>query len=591
MLNILEKVKKRSGATDNKVEHFDVTCYAEMVTEYLRQLEIEYVFGVPGGPLEPFLNALAKSERCGGPKLIVSRHECNAVFMADGYHRETGKMGAVCCTTGPGATNVLTGVASALLDEIPILVISAQTSLPKFGKRAAQESSCTGIDITGMMKLTTKYSTLISHKEQLESKLVAGLLKANQAPAGPVHISIPTDILRAPCKFSKTIAKNLLSTPFQVTDKSSIEALIEKLKKADCLAVYIGFGAGSASKQIMDFIEVTGTPFISSPMGKAWVDETHPLYRGVFGFAGHESARKLLKETKLDYIIAVGALLGEAETSGWQETLLNEKLIHIDSSVDHFSDSHMADSHILGSISSSFSKILQGVKTAKSQGKRWHTLPGGTELNVIGNYVSLDEPKKCLSDSTPLKPQRLMRYLSLNLPPQTRVFVDIGNVMAWAIHYFISSDNTGMFRFAMGYGSMTWSIGASIGSSLANPHTPTVCIVGDGSYLMSAQEITVAAKQNLPIVFIILNDSALGMVYHGQKLGKQESIGWELNKIDFAAMSEAAGVRGITIDTPHDLESLDFELLFNSDGPTVIDARIELEEIPPMSERIDTLRE
>ncbi len=563
--------------------------YADLIVDYLKQLNIDTVFGVPGGAIEPLLNSLARSERNGGPRLVVARHECGAAFMADGYYRETGKMGVVCSTTGPGATNLLTGVASALADEIPMLVITAQTPLPKFGKRALQESSCTAIDTVGIFRHATQFNTLISHHEQLESKLVSAIMSAHRVPHGPVHISIPSDILRSPATINAHIHSDLLIHNFSMSDDSSIARLCEKLGRVDNVVLYIGNGVGKASKQIMEFIELTGAAFVTGPMGKTWVDEKHPLYRGVYGFAGHDSAKQLLQHQDVDLILAVGTELGELGTSGWKNDLLNTKLVHIDSSIEHFTRSPMANLHVFGNIDVIFDRLLISVREARKWGRKWLTIPGSSKKNVNGGYVTLNEPEKCLSNDSPVKPQRLMCHLSKHLPEDTRIFVDAGNGWSWATHYLTRSNNEGLYRIAMGYGSMAWSIGAAIGSAIANRAAPTLCIVGDGSYLMSAQEITVAAQHKLPVVFIVLNDAAMGMVMHGQRLGNQESIGWELNTINYSAMAQAMGIAGIVIDSPHQLDELDFNQLFNQQGPTLIDVRIDRNEVPPMGDRIKGL--
>ena len=565
------------------------TTYADMIVEYLQQLGIDSVFGVPGGAIEPFLNALARSERKGGPRLVVARHECGAAFMADGYYRETGKMGVVCATTGPGATNLITGISSAMADEISVLAITAQTPLPKFGKRALQESSCTAIDTVALFRHCTQFTTLVSHHEQFESKLVSAIMAAHRVPHGPVHISIPSDILRAPAKIKPHIHSDLLVHDFSISDNLSIDRLCEKLGRVDTIAMYIGAGAGAASEQIMQFIELTGTAFVTGPMGKAWVDETHPLYRGVYGFAGHDSARELFQNNGVDLILAVGAALGELDTGGWNHDLLNTKLVHIDSSVEHFTHSPMANLHVFGNLRAIFSSLVEHTATARKWGRTWETLPGKREPNLLGSHTSLNEPEKCLSDEAPVKPQRLMAYLTFNLPSNTRVFVDAGNAWAWATHYLVSADNQGRYRLAMGYGSMSWAVGAAVGSATGNPSAPILCLVGDGSYLMSAQEITVAAQQNLAVVFMILNDSALGMVMHGQQMGGQESIGWELNKIDYAAMAAAMGIDGVVIETPQQLQQLNMRDLFLKNSPTLIDVRIDKNEVPPMGDRIKGL--
>ena len=565
------------------------TC-ADIIIEYLKQLGIDTVFGVPGGAIEPFFNALARSERQGGPRLVVARHEAGAAFMADGYYRETGKIGVVCSTTGPGATNLLTGVSSAMADEIPMLVITAQTPLPKFGKKALQESSCTAIDTVGMFRHCTQFNTLVSHHEQLESKLVSAIMAAHRVPNGPAHISIPSDVLRAPAKMKARIHADLLVHDFSMHDDTAIQKLCEKLAKVDTIAMFIGNGAGHASKQVMEFAELTNAAFVTGPMGKSWVDETHPLYRGVYGFAGHDSARELFQSDDVDLIIAVGAALSELGTGGWKNELLNTKLVHVDSSVEHFTRSPMANLHVFGDIDTIFERLIDNVKSARAWGRKWAKIPGAnSERNALGGYATLHEPEKCFSNDTPVKPQRLMAHLNQHLPEDTRIFVDAGNSWSWATHYLVGANCEGNYRLAMGYGSMAWGIGAAIGSALGNRQAPTLCLVGDGSYLMSAQEITVAAQQQLPVVFMILNDAAMGMVMHGQKLGNQESIGWELNEVDYAAMAESMGIEGIVIDKPEELDTIDFAALFNKKGPTLIDVRIDRDEVPPMNDRIEGL--
>lgn len=588
MLNVVPFVPPLNNEfTQPEVAHQDT--YADLIVDYLAQMGIDTVFGVPGGAIEPLLNSLARSERRGGPRLVVARHECGAAFMADGYYRETGKMGVVCSTTGPGATNLLTGVASAAADEVPMLVITAQTPLPKFGKRALQESSCTAIDTVGIFRYVTQFNTLVSHHEQLESKLVSAIMAAHRVPNGPVHISIPADILRSPATINTHIHSDLLVHDFSMSDETAITRLCEKMSRVNNIVMYIGNGAGKASKQIMEFINLTGASFVSGPVGKSWVDEKHPQYRGVYGFAGHESANALLQDDEVDLILAVGAALGELGTSGWKDDLLNTKLVHIDSSIEHFTRSPMANLHVFGNIDIIFDRLLVSVREARKWGRKWDTLHMTSTRNINGGYAILRTPEKCLSNESPVKPQRLMHNLSQHLPEDTRIFVDAGNSWSWATHYLTRSNNEGLYRIAMGYGSMAWSIGAAIGSAIGNRTAPTLCIVGDGSYLMSAQEITVAAQHQLPVVFLILNDAAMGMVMHGQRMGQQESIGWQLNTVNYAALAQAMGVDGIVIESPAELDAIDFNALFNKNGPTLIDVRIDRNEVPPMGDRVKGL--
>jgi acetolactate synthase-1/2/3 large subunit len=206
---------------------------ASLIVSYLEALGVEYVFGVPGGAIEPLYNALAVSARRGGPRPVLARHEAGAAFMADGYARETGRLGVCCATSGPGATNLLTGVACAFDNSVPLLAITGQPSLPLFGKRALQESACTGVNTVGMLQHCTRYNTLVSHVDQLENKLVSALMRASQPPHGPVHLSIPVDLLRSQVeqRLSPQHLKTLLVKP-SLVDDDAIHTLFDAVQRS-----------------------------------------------------------------------------------------------------------------------------------------------------------------------------------------------------------------------------------------------------------------------------------------------------------------------------------------------------------------------
>lgn len=578
---------------DSKMESkvdMQVFTYADLIVEYLRRMGTEYVFGVPGGAIEPLYNSLALSAKKGEVQAVVARHESGAAFMADGYARETGKIGVCCATTGPGATNLITGVSSAFADNIPVLVITAQTPLPKFGKKALQDSSCAAIDTVSMFNHCTKYSTLVSHHEQLETKLVSAIMTAKNEPAGPVHISIPSDVLRTVAENANLAEPKTLKGRYTLTDQGAMDQLVIELKSVDKVALFIGDNCKDASQEIMRFAEMINAPFVTGPMGKRWVNEKHPLYRGVFGFGGHESAKELLqdKDNQLDMVIAIGAALGELGTRGWATELMNEKLIHVDSRIEHFTRSHMARLHVCGHLPTIFRIINEKLNRAQRYwDKTWKGLPHPEKLNINGCATSLYDEELCQSEENPIKPQRLFTHLSRELPENTRMYVDAGNAWAWSIQYYQRKEHDGKYHIAMGLGSMAWAVSAVVGSALGdkNKHAH-VCVTGDGSYLMSAQEITVAKQQKLPIVYVVLNDSVLGMVMHGQRLGGAQQVGYELGEVDFAMMAQSMGIEGITVDSIEALESLDYKKLFAKDGPTLIDVRIDKEAIPPMADRV-----
>lgn len=566
------------------------TTSADLVVNYLAQLGIEAVFGVPGGAIEPLFNALARSGRAGGPQLIVARHECGAAYMADGYYRETGKMGVVCATTGPGATNLITGVSSAMVEHVPMLVITAQTALPKFGRRALQESSCTAIDTVGMMRHCTVFSSLVSHQEQLESKLISAIMAAHRSPYAPAHLSIPSDLLNSPCPPPRRIHADLFSHDFKIADDAAIDVLAKKVCKVDTIALFIDGEIGPAADEVIAFCELVNAPFVVGPTGKYWVDERHPLYRGVYGFAGHSSAHAVLTEGRPDLTLAVGTALTEIATGGWDPHLLNTRLVHIDQNAEHFTRSPMANHHVCSDPGLVFSKLNKMVLKALGQGKRWRNcVRADAPVNSLGTRVTLNAAARCEDNSTPIKPQRLMVALNRALPQDARIYLDAGNVWAWMTHYFVNRNNLGLVRSGMGFGAMGWGLAAAIGSAKANPDVLTVCLVGDGAYLMSAQELSVAAQHHLPVVFMVLNDAALGMVMHGQRIAGAEPIGWELNRVNYALQAQAMGVPGLVIHTAQQLEEVDFASVVKSRGPLLLDIRIDREEVPPIAQRIKDL--
>jgi acetolactate synthase-1/2/3 large subunit len=566
---------------------------ADLIIAYLKTLKVDYIFGVPGGAIEPFYNAIARNLPNGGPQIVVARHESGAAFMAEGYARETGKLGVCCATTGPGTTNLLTGVASAYADNIPVLVITAQTPLPKFGKNALQESSCTAIDTVGIFRYCTTYNTLISHSEQVNTKLVAAIMASFRGPTGPAHISIPSDILREKAAKLPTLNPNSLLNDINLVDDIAVAELVNILSQSKRIALFLGRDCGNAINAIIEFAELTNAAITTGPTGKRWIDCFHPQYYGVFGFAGHESAEDVLLDDTVDTIMTIGTQISELGTNGWNEAILCEKLVHIDATNEHFSRTPMAKHHVCGNLKTTFKQlnnhIKQGVKWGKTWGSRLASKQHFLEKKAIcGAQVRLNSPLSCYSDSLPLKPQRVVTEFAKHIPSEYRLHLDAGNTWAWFTHYHHSSNTLGHYHIAMGFGSMGWAIGAAVGSCMGS-RKPSVCITGDGSYLMAGQEITVALQHQLPVIYVVFNDSVLGMVKHGQKLGGAEPIGFSLPTINFAKMAEAMGIEGIQVKTVDELMNINWQRLGQKQAPTMIDLHIDPTEIPPMAQRVKGL--
>jgi acetolactate synthase-1/2/3 large subunit len=609
---ISEVINKNNNQTD--------TC--DLLLHYLEQLGVEYVFGIPGGAIEPLYNALARSEKRGGIRAITARHETGAVFMADAYARNTGKLGVCCSTTGPGATNMITGIASSYENNTPLLVITPQVSQDKQGKRAFQDSGDTGTDILGMFKYCTRYNSAVTNTEQLNHKFFSAVRAAYGNPKGPVHLAIPGDILKSKTSISTDVIdkNNLLRRPI-LKDDNAIKKLLEVINKSKNIIIVVGSGSQNSVSLILKCINHLNAKFVATPNGKAFVNPYHSSYLGVIGFAGHKTALDALRDESTDLIIAIGASFGEFTSNAWDSTtLLNKRLIHIDDTEEHFNRSPMAKLHVGGDISAVLEAILiqeckSAVKRIDAKYQEKKNIIDKTKLFEqkqrdilqLTNF-SLDELDKTKNEASPIKPQYLMTRLTKLFPPNTRYITDIGNSFVWAIHYLNPSDrrmtqrrapqrnqlgrrspDAGLIQICAEFCSMGWGIGGAIGTALAHPNDTVVCIVGDGSFLMSGQEITVALQEQLNVVFLILNDQQLGMVKHGQQLNNAADSGNRLPNISYALMASSMGIMSNTIETAEDLNNLNIKAICSRKGPTLLDIRIDPNETPPMNSRIKGL--
>jgi acetolactate synthase-1/2/3 large subunit len=584
---------------------------ADLIVAALAALGVDYVFGVPGGAVEPLYNALARSARRGGPQAVVARNEQGAAYMADGYARETGRLGVCIATSGPGATNLITGVACAYDNHVPLLVITGQPPIRNFGRGALQESSCTGINTVAMFRPCTRYNSLVSHAEQLPTKLFNALMQAQRAPSGPSHLSIPVDILRQPLAdgLEAPDFAGLLRRAPALVDLPAVRQLARLLFSARQPVWLIGDGCGEAANELMQLVRRTEGRFITTPDGKGFINPRHPSYRGVFGFGGHASAAELL-QGEPDLVIALGTGFGEFSSGGWSTALLNSRLVHVDDSDENLMRSPMARLHVRGHIKSVCEQLI-ALLAPSHQGQEAQLLPFLHPQMARQAYEAMvDSPQALRGDSAPVKPQRLVASLGERCPPQTRFVADAGNSAAWAVHYLAPHDqrsarmpggaflpagqerrmrSSSWLRVTMDFAPMGWAIGSAVGIALANRRCPVVCLTGDGSYLMNGQEITVAAELGLTVLYVVLNDGALGMVKHGQRLAGAEPIGFQLPQVDFAAMAAAMGIPGHVVRSTQDLDALDFGALLSRRGPTLLDVRIDGEEVPPMNLRMRTL--
>lgn len=564
---------------------------SDLIVEYLKRFGVEYVFGIPGTPLGPLFDALARSERQGGPRAILTRHEAGAAFIADGYARESGRIGVCCSTTGPGATNLITGVASAYAEQVPMLVITPQTRLPEFSFGCFQDSSRDGVDIMGMFAHCTRYNSMVTHPNQLERKLAAALTAALGTPRGPAHLSIPADIFAAeatePASYPELPA--LLSARRAAVDGAALEQLVEEVRAAlgsgGRIALLVGRNGIGAGDGITRFAELTGARMVTTPRGKAAVNPYHPLAAGVFGCAGHASAREALADDAVSLILAVGTNLGEWSTSKWDPVLMNGRLIHIHDDRGCFARSPMARLHVEGAIGLIFAQLNDRLA---SELKPAVTDPPDPDAAARAAYlpagIRVLKPECCAPAAGDglLKAPQVYVELIRRLPRETRYFIDNSNSVPWSIHYFFHP-RPESYHLSIEFATMAWAVGAAVGGAFADRRAPSVCIAGDGCYLMSGQEITVAVEHGLPVIFVVLSDQGYGLIRHGHRALGKERVDFDIPPVDFAMMARSTGAEAHTIRTAGDFDQIDWQALATRRGPTLLEVQIDPEERPPLA--------
>jgi len=567
--------------------------YADRIVSCLAELGVEYVFGVPGAAIDPLFQALARSEEHGGPRAVVARHECGAVFMADGYARETGRLGVACSTTGPGITNLITGVACAYANEIPLLVITGQPPQATHGRGAFQDSTCAGIDAIAMLRPCTRYDTLVTHPEQLLSKLKAAILRAQQSPRGPVHISIPVDMLRESAPGAEAALPAMLAAR-AVDALPALDRVIEEIAAAARMVCVIGSGCGRDAGAVVALAEAAGQPFLTLPHAKGLIDPRHPLFAGVFGFGGHFSATRLL-ERQPDLILAFGARLTEWNTGGGSPLLLNHRLIQIDDCEEHFLQAPMARLQVKGDLGAIARALRQRLPPLGS---------GAPAPAAEALFHGSESARSQLDAGATVSHEEILQALSTHCPPGTRVVADAGSCTAWAVHSLAVRNRRAPLHLASApatrvperrtrhrswlqvttdFSPMGWAIGAAVGMARARQDGPVICITGDGSYLMSSQELTVARVEQLPIILIVLNDGAYGMVRHLQRRAGLPETAVSLPPVDFAMQARALGIEAFRARDRVSFQALPWADLLAYPRPTLIDVQVDPDEPPPIN--------
>lgn len=562
-----------------------------MVDIFLRYLRAEgarVVFGIPGGLLHPFFSAV---ERDPGFHLVMAKHEAGAAFMADGYAR-AGNCLAVCAgTSGPGATNLLTGVACAYADGVPLLVITGQAPSHALGKGAAQETPPEDIDIVGMFKPITKYSTMIQGPDRLAHHLRRALRLALTGRAGPVHLNVPVDFWQM-----KAVEDWFEPSTYRPTnelfDRNAVAAASKALISASWPTILVGSGVMSAgaSEHVRTLAELLPARVATTPRAKGVFPEDHPLSLGVMGLAGHAAARDTLLGDRVDVLLTIGASLNETTTLNWHPKLRPRRsLIQLDISQDRIGRNYPVDVPLVGDAQRVVIELIYHIHRLLREGEkaqsRWSEAPP-----IVKDHAFYDAPDFRQADGMPLSPQRWRVELEAVLPDDAMVFSDIGGHMLFNIHDLRIRARQRFF-LNLGFGSMGHGTAAPIGAAMSCPGRSVISIIGDACFTMHGMEMLTAAEYEVPVIWIVENNNMHGITWHGSRMvdGDRPMDAVVYRKpLQIAAIARSMGLRGWTVEQPGQIGKVMQEAL-DARTPSVVEVRVDGRIAPPLGARAQTV--
>jgi len=532
-----------------------VTSGAEKLIRCLEREGVEYIFGLSGGAAMPIFDALVDSKI----KLILVRHEQGATHMADGYARSTGKPGVVLVTSGPGATNTVTGMLTALMDSVPMIVLTGQTISPMLGKDAFQEA-----DVTGITYPVVKHSYLVKDPNDIPRVTREAFHLASTGRPGPVLIDLPKDVTSGPC--TADFVQEVDLPGYIVPGRPEADlvrkaaALINRSKKP---VLYVGHGAviSGAGPAIMKLAEKLNAPIVNTLLGKGACPEDHPLHQGMLGMHGTAYANKAV--THCDMIMAIGARWDDRITGKLSEFCVGATKIHIDIDKAEFNKIVRPDVSLAADARLAVEDLIPHVQ--KLDTDDWLE-----QIAAWRKQFPLKYAKK-----GGLRAQHVLDRLDELGGRDAILTTDVGQHQMWAAQFCRTTKNRHWLSSG-GAGTMGYGFPAAIGAQFANPKKAVWAIVGDGGFQMTMAELATAAIHKLPVKVLIINNSYLGMVRQWQELffeNRLSGVDLEGNP-DFVKLAGAYGIKGWHIKRPSEVDRVLKAAMAYNDGPCVVEAEV-----------------
>ncbi|MEJ8322979.1 acetolactate synthase 2 catalytic subunit [Kosakonia sacchari] len=530
---------------------------AQWVVHALRAQKVDIVFGYPGGAIMPVYDALYD----GGVEHLLCRHEQGAAMAAIGYARATGKTGVCIATSGPGATNLITGLADALLDSVPVVAITGQVAAPLIGTDAFQE-----VDVLGLSLACTKHSFLVESLEELPRVMAEAFYVANSGRPGPVLVDIPKDI---------QLAVGDLDPWFETVDdehyfpQAEVEQAVQMLSQATKPMLYVGGGVGMAQAvpALRKFLSVTQMPVTCTLKGLGAVEAEYAYYLGMLGMHGTKAANFAVQEC--DLLIAVGARFDDRVTGKLNTFAPNAKVIHMD--IDPAEMSKLRQAHV--ALQGDLNALLPALQQPLAI-DAWRQYSADLRREHAWRY---DHPGDAIY--APL----LLKQLSDRKPENSVVTTDVGQHQMWAAQHLCFSRPED-FITSSGLGTMGFGLPAAVGAQVARPDDTVICISGDGSFMMNVQELGTVKRKQLPLKIVLLDNQRLGMVRQWQQLffNERYSETTLTDNPDFLTLASAFGIPGQHITRKDQVEAA-LDTMLTSPGPYLLHVSIdELENVWPL---------
>ncbi|WP_289140063.1 biosynthetic-type acetolactate synthase large subunit [uncultured Brevibacillus sp.] len=540
---------------------------AKKVIETLKQLGVDTVFGYPGGAILPIYDALYQS----GIRHILTRHEQAAIHAAEGYAKSTGRVGTVIATSGPGATNLVTGIADAYMDSVPLVVITGQVASPFIGTDAFQE-----VDVIGITAPVTKYSFQARTPEELPSLLAEAYQIASTGRPGPVLIDIPKDIASTHCMYQTSLpATKRIKQAISEIDTDQMEAIRQTISQAKRPLLYIGGGivSGNASEELLRFVKETGIPVCSTLMGLGAYPPDEPLFLGMLGMHGTYAANMAVYHC--DLLLAFGVRFDDRVTGKLERFSPQSTKIHIDIDPSELSKIVPVDYSLVCDVKTALQALLLPSPTPDCEEWRMQVQQWAQEYPL-----AYDQDQEGA-----LKPQFVIDLLSKITNGNAIVTTEVGQHQMWAAHFY-RAKKPRTFLTSGGLGTMGFGFPAAIGAQIAKPESTVVCIAGDASFQMNIQELQTIAELDIPVKVFIINNRFLGMVRQWQEMFYENRLSEsQIGGPDFVKVAEAFRVKGLRAETMADAELVIQEALAHP-GPVVVDFLVEESEnvfpmVPP----------